>query len=138
MYQPQEFAFISVYKETMYQPQEFAFISVYKDSNAIRIAGKDAKNGAVYITTKLFARDHYWNYFKSKSKEYQMSIPDIETESKVVYILNNKVLRTNFEKELFEINDNNFLDLTIVSRDQLKKNYKTSGKSVGVVIRTKQ
>jgi hypothetical protein len=123
--------------ETMYQPTEFAFVSVYKDSNAIRIAGKEAKNGAVYVTTKLFARDHYWNYFKSKSEEYQRLVPDIKTESKVVYVLNNKVLETNFEKELFEINDSNFLDLTTINKAQLKKDYKISGKSIGVSIRTK-
>jgi len=123
--------------ESMYQPTEIAFITVYKDSNAIRLAGKDAKNGAVYVTTKLFARDHYWNYFKSKSIEYQKLVPDIKIESKVVYILNGQVLKTNFEKELFEINDDNFLDLTIINKEQLKRDYKISGKFIGVSIRAK-
>ncbi len=120
-----------------YQPTEFAFISIYKDSNAIRIAGKDAKNGAVYLITKSFAKGHYWNYFKSKSKEYENLVPNIKAESKIVYILNNKVLTTNFEKELFDINDKSFLDLIIVNKDQLKKEYKISDKSLGVSIRTK-
>lgn len=123
--------------ETIYQPKEFAFVSVYKDSGAIRIAGQEAKNGAIYITTKSFARDHYWNYLRGKSKEYQKSIPDIETESQVAYILNEKVLESNFEKDLFDINDNSFLELKVITKAQLKKNYHISGKSIGVIIRTK-
>lgn len=120
-----------------YQPTEFAFISVYKDANAIRIAGLDAKNGLIYLTTKLFARDHFWNFFKSKSEKYKMSVPDIEKESKVTYILNNKVLVNNFEKELFEINDSSFLDIKVINKEQLKKEYKVSSKFIGVVIKTK-
>jgi hypothetical protein len=123
--------------KNMYQPTEFAFVTVYKDSNATRIAGKEAKNGAIYITTKSFAEGHYWNYFMSKSKEYQKLVPDIETASKVVYILNNKVLEKNFDKDLFEINDSNFIDMTVIDVEKLKSDYKILDKSIGVIIRTK-
>jgi len=121
----------------MYQPTDFAFVTVYKDSNAIRFAGKEAKNGAIYITTKLFSREHYWKYFSVKSKEYGKLVPDLKSESKVTYILNNKILKANFEKELFDINDTNFLELTIINKDKLGKDYRISGKTIGVVIRTK-
>ncbi|MEO8112258.1 MAG: hypothetical protein ABI594_19580, partial [Ginsengibacter sp.] len=50
-----------------YKPSEIAFVSVYKDETAIKLAGPQAKNGLIYITTKEFARDHYRDYFKSKS-----------------------------------------------------------------------
>ena len=120
-----------------YQPSEIAFITVYKDSNAIKFAGKEAKNGVVYIITKSFARDRYLNYFKSKSAEYAKAAADKKKEEKAIYILNGNVLTSNVESELFNINDNNFIELTIIDKDALKKIYQISGKSFGVVIKTK-
>jgi hypothetical protein len=117
-----------------YQSSEIALVTVYKDSNAIKIGGAEAKNGLIYITTKEFARDHYQAYFKSKSAEYKKVVAN---EKNVVYILNEKILTSNIESELFEINDSNFVDLTIIDKDTLKKNYHISGKSFGVVIKTK-
>ncbi len=122
--------------KSAYQPSEIAMVTVYKGDKAIALAGKDAKNGVIYITTKSFARDSYWNYFKSKSSEYKDNVPDVKIESKVVYILNNQILRTNFEADLFQINDSNFLSLQVITGKQLKNNYKISGKSIGVVITT--
>jgi hypothetical protein len=119
-----------------YKPSEIAFISVYKDSNAIRIAGKEAKNGAVYIITNKFARDSYWNYFKSKSADYQKTVPDIETEAEIVYILNGKVLKSGMESELYSINDSNFIELTAITKKQLKTDWGVSAKYAGVIIKT--
>lgn len=39
-------------------------VSVYKNADSLKIKDPNAKNGIVYITTKAFARDHYWNYFE--------------------------------------------------------------------------
>ena len=121
-----------------YTPDEIAQITVYKDTNAIKIAGKEAKNGAVYIMTKSFARESYWNYFRSKSKEYKMLVPDTDTEVKVVYILNGKILKSNFESDLVKIDDNNLSELSIVDKDKLKKDYKITDKILGVIIKTKK
>jgi hypothetical protein len=123
--------------ESAYKPSEIAMVSVYKGNSAIAIAGKDAKNGAIYMTTKSFARDHYWNYFKSKSLEYKNTVTDLKKESKAVYILNNKVLKTNFEADLFQINDSNFVSLQVITGKQVKSDYHIPGKSFGIVITTK-
>ena len=85
----------------------------------------------------LFARNSYWNYFKSKSADYKDNVPDLKTESKVVYILNNKLPDSNFEGDLFQINDHNFITLQLITGKQLKNDYKLSGKTIGVVINTK-
>lgn len=121
-----------------YQPSEIALITVYKDSNAIKLGGLDAKNGLIYITTKEFARDHYRSYFKSKSADYAKAATDNRKEEKAVYILNGKVLTSNIESTLFEINNSNFIELSVIDKSTLKKNYNISGKSFGVVIKTKQ
>ncbi|HMC85120.1 MAG TPA: hypothetical protein VKI61_06320 [Chitinophagaceae bacterium] len=123
--------------EEAYQPSEIAFVSIYKDSNAIKIAGKEAKNGVVYVITKSFARHHLWNYFKSKSLDYLKEVPDLDTESKIVYILNGNALGSNYEGQLFDINDSNFLELTIIDKKQLKADYNISDKKLGVVIKVK-
>jgi len=120
-----------------YSPSEIAFVNVYKDSDALRLGGPEAKNGLIYITTKSFARDHYMEYFKSKSPEYASAFADEKKEEKAVYILNGKVLIENIEMELFGINDSNFIKLSLIDKDALKKDYHVSGKTIGVVITTK-
>jgi hypothetical protein len=123
--------------EEAYQPSEIAFVSVYKDSNAIKIAGQEAKNGVIYITTKSFARQHYWSYFKSKSTEYLQNVPDLEVEKEVIYILNGKALTENYESDLFNVNDSNFIDLSLIGKKQLKSKYNISNKKLGFLIKTR-
>lgn len=120
-----------------YQPSEIAMVTVYKDSNAIKLGGNEAKNGLIYIITKEFARKHYYSYFKSKSNEYASTFSDEKKEEKAIYILNGKVLSSNFESDLFTIDDKNFVSLKVIDKDSLKKDYHVSGKSFGVVITTK-
>jgi hypothetical protein len=55
----------------------------------------------------------------------------------VIYILNGKILEKDYEGELFVINDGNFIGLTAIDREFLKKTYKILDKSIGVIIKTK-
>ncbi len=120
-----------------YQPAEFSFLNVYKGENAIRVAGSDAKNGAVYIITKEYARTSYWNYFKSKSVQYSSLVTDLDKESKVVYILNDKKLEGDFEKDLFVINDETLVELSVEEGEISKRKRKGSTPAVVVRISTK-
>ena len=123
--------------EEAYKPSEIAFVSVYKDGNAIKIAGQEAKNGVIYITTKSFARQRYWSYFKSKSTEYLQNVPNLEAEKEVIYILNGKALTENYESDLFNINDSNFIELSLIDKKLLKSKYNISNKKLGFLIKTK-
>jgi hypothetical protein len=123
--------------EEAYKPSEIAFVSVYKDGKAIKIAGQEAKNGVIYITTKSFARQRYWSYFKSKSPEYLQNVPDLEAEKEVTYILNGKVLSENYESDLFNVNDSNFIELSLIDKKMLKSKYNISNKKLGFLIKTK-
>jgi hypothetical protein len=118
-------------------PSEIAFINVIKGSQAIVRAGKDGANGAVDIITKSFARQHYWDYFKSKSADYLNKVPDLKTEAEVVYILNEKVIAKDQEATLFAINNDNFISLEVVDGDFLEKNYKIHRRFVGVIIKAR-
>jgi len=122
---------------SQYQPTDIAVVTVYKDTNAIKLVGEQGKFGAVYIETKKFARNKYWNYFKSKSVDYFRIVPTAESDSYVIYILNDKLLKANFEGDLSVIDDKSFIELNIIDKQKLKKDYNISDKSFGVIIRTK-
>ena len=55
----------------------------------------------------------------------------------VIYILNNKVLKTNFEGDLSGIDDKNFIELIVIDKQKINKDYNRSDKSFGVIVRTK-
>lgn len=115
-----------------YQPSEIAFVNVYKGENAIKVAGKDARMGAIFIITKDYARKTYWQFFKSRSPEYASVVMDLEKEREIQYVLNGKTLEKDFEKDLFTVNERNFGNLS-VSGKKLKKD----GRKMTVFITTK-
>ena len=120
-----------------YQPTDIAVVTVYKDSNAIKLVGEQGRFGAVYVETKKFARSRYWNFFKSKSAEYFKTVPTLQSDSSVIYILNGKILKTNFEGDLSGIDETTFIDLEVIDKRKLTKDYNISDKAFGVIIRTK-
>ncbi len=120
----------------LYEPSEIAFLNVYKNEDAIRVAGKEAKNGAIYIITKDFARDTYWEYFKSNSEDYKRLVSDLDKEKKVVYILNGKKLDKDIEKDLFEVNNKNLIEISVVDK-KAKKKLKLSSDQIVIQIKTK-
>ncbi len=100
-----------------YQPSEIAYVQVYRDSNAIKMAGEQGRNGVIHVFTKKYIRQHYWEYLQSKSPAYRQAVPDLKTESSVDYILNGKKLKTKDQSlELYKINDNNFVELKMTGR----------------------
>lgn len=117
-----------------YQPSEIASVTVYKDTSAINRVGAAGKNGLVYFETKEFARQRYWHFFSSKSREYSKVVPDASHDTSIQYILNNKVLNDNYEADLAAINNKNFKGLTIINKSQLVKDYGVKDKEYGIVI----
>lgn len=118
-----------------YEPTEIALVTVYKDTNAIKLVGPQGKDGAVYIETKKFARNKYWNLFKTKSDDYLKAVPSPENDTSVVYILNGKVLKTNYEGDLSVIDDAAFINLKVIDRQNLIKDYAITNKTYGILIK---
>lgn len=129
---------INVDKSEMmkYQPEDIAQVSVYKDSNAIKLVGPEGKDGVVYIETKPFARIKYWNYFKTKSVEYGNIVLTPESDSSIQYILNGRVLKTNFEGDLSLIDDSIFVEIRIIDKEKLEKDFGINDKQYGVIIKS--
>lgn len=117
-----------------YQPTDIAAVSVYRDSDAIKLAGPEGKDGVVYIETKTFAKKRYWTYFSSKSEEYLKIVPNPAGDTSIQYILNKRVLTSNFEGDLALIGDSTFKSITILDKQTLKDKFKISDREYGVLI----
>lgn len=115
-----------------YNPNQIAAISVIKGDAATALIGPDGKNGVVFIETKAFAKTKYLRYFKSKSKEYAAIVHT--NDSSVQYILNGRILKSNFEGDLSSINDRNFKRLNVIDKSALQNRYNVMNKEYGVVI----
>lgn len=118
-----------------FQPTEIALVTVYKDANAIKLVGPQGKYGATYIETKKFARNKYWNYFKTKSADYLKAVPNLQSDSLVAYFLNDKVLTENFEGDLSTIDDKTFISIIVIDREKLMKDYGIKDKTYGILIK---
>jgi hypothetical protein len=118
-----------------YTPDEIASVTVIKGENAVRIGGEEAKNGIIYITTKHFARTTYWNLFRSVSPAYAAAVQS-QYDTDVVYVLNDSVLIENPESQLFSITKNNLVDIRVIDKKQLKKQFDKKGR-VGIILTTK-
>ena len=119
-----------------FNPKEMATLEVLKDYTAFEKYGDEGKNGVVLITTKNYARKKYWDFFKSKSADYVKAVPTIKDEENVIYILNDKVLEKDFEGDLYKINDSNFIELKVLDKKQLKKDFNIADKKWGIIIKT--
>lgn len=120
-----------------YEPNQIASVTVYKDKSAWEKFGSEAVNGLIYIETKDFAKKRYWNFLSSKSIEYKKLVPEPSQDNNVVYILNNKVLKENFEGDLASINNENFINIKIITSEILKSDFDITNKKGGVVITKK-
>lgn len=119
-----------------YAPTQIASLSIYKEGDAIELMGDEGKDGVIYIETKSFASIRFWKYFRQKSAEYARLVKTPAPNTKIQYILNDKVLIQDFEGDLSLINDSIFQELRIISRGKLKKEYKIKGKDFGVLIKS--
>ncbi|WP_157887043.1 hypothetical protein [Hymenobacter sp. PAMC 26628] len=120
-----------------YEPSQIAILTVYKDKSATDILGGEGVNGLIYIETKEFARKRYWRFFKSKSRKYFNIVPQPGLENDIIYILNGKVLQENFEGDLSAIDDTNFVEISILNKQNLINNLSIANKRWGISIRSK-
>jgi hypothetical protein len=118
-------------------PSDVANVFVYKGKNALEIPGNnEKKSNVVFIETKKFAKKRYWNYFKTKSGEYGKMVPSPENDKLVQYVLNGRVMKSDFEGELSAINDSSFRSIEVIPKDTLLKRFGIYRKSIGVIIKT--
>ena len=88
----------------------------------------------VYIFTKKYTKSKYWLYFQSKSDDYKKLVPTVESDTSVQYILNKRVLKENFEGDLFIIDDTIFKSIRLLTKEILLKEFNISDKEFGFQI----
>jgi len=76
--------------------------------------------------------------FGSKSAEYLKVIKSKDNDADIAYILNGKILTENIEAELYKIDKNNLLEIRVIYKKDLKKEFNISDKKYGVVLKTSE
>ena len=92
-----------------------ASLTILTDTDATNKYGDDAKDGAVLITTKAFAKNHYIAYFRKVSTKYDSLYSITKSDSSFQYIINDKIKTSKDEGDLFIVNDEIFISLEISS-----------------------
>ena len=116
---------------------DIAIVNIYKDKEAVKRFGKQAKNGAVIISTKTFAVKSFESVFSSFSNDYKNVIRQF-SEDEIQYIMNGRKLSDNYEGDLAVINKKYLKSIKIIPADELLKNYQVNDKKVGVIIKSKR
>ena len=119
-----------------YKPDSIALVFVMYDTSAMKIYGKDGKDGAVVIETRSFARRKFVSFLRNSSRQYDSLYSILGNDTSFVYILNNKVQSGNYEGNLSSINEDLFINLTVLTKDQLEIQYNIKGKEYGISIRS--
>ena len=69
-----------------------------------------------------------------RNLSYLKAVPSPEDDKSVVYILNDKILKANYEADLSVLNEENFIDMEVIDKKTLKKVYKISNEDFGIVM----
>ncbi len=120
-----------------YKENDIAAVAILKDSDAVKITKDKKKDLVIIVTTKVYARAHFLDYLKSKSMDFVKVFSSSQNGKDIVYILNDKALDDNHENMLYFVDDRNFIDLKVIDKGNLKRNFNITDKKWGIVVRTK-
>lgn len=121
-----------------YNPEMIAAIKMLYDTSATKRFGETAKDGAVIIETREFARRMYVTFFRKTSQAYDSLYNVYGNDTSFVYILNDKVQRGSYEGNLSAINNELYLSLEILTSQQLFTHYNIRDRHVGILVRSKR
>ncbi|WP_110831009.1 hypothetical protein [Pedobacter nutrimenti] len=114
---------------------DIATVTVLKEG-AFKKYGEKGKNGVVLIETKAYSRKRFQQYFSAKSPSYKTLLELNSNDQNIQYILNEKVLKNDYEGDLASIADSTLISVDVIDAGELKK-YKVTDKQHGLLIKTK-
>lgn len=120
-----------------YNPEKIAVVNTLYSKEAKKRFGQKAKDGAVLIFTKEFAIEKYENLFRKVSEEYSSMRKGMDP-NQIQYILNNRVLKANYEGDLAVLSKKQIRSIRIINKNELIETFQIRGKSVGVIIEAKR
>ena len=109
-------------------------MTTYYDKDAKKRFGEKAKDGAVIIETKEFARNRYETFFKSYSKDYEKMLSQTQKRNPIA-LWNDRILTENDEGDLASIDKNLIKEIKIIDQKELIEKYQIQNKTVGVIIK---
>ncbi len=121
-----------------YSQDSIATVIILYDTTATKRYGDVAKDGAVIIETRSFARRAFVSFFKKHSNSYDSLFASLGSDDSFAYIINDKVQSGNYEGNLSAITEDLFEGLEILSKDQLFSKYGVTDKQFGVLVRSKR
>lgn len=119
-------------------PMNISNIEILIPKTAKRSLGERGGDGAIYVTTVKFAKLNYWKFLSDNSNEYLKRIPNPDSDTSAIYILNDSVLTKNPSGSLFLLNKRNFKRLNILDQPELEEKYGVADKQFGVIIKSKK
>jgi len=119
-------------------PNQISSLTILLDTSAIEQFGVEAKDGAVIIETKNFARKKFTTFFRQVSLQYDSLFTLMGSDSTFQYILNDKIKTDNYEGDLSMIDKGILIDIFIINSDQLFNTYGISDKKYGIIIKSKK
>jgi hypothetical protein len=118
-------------------PSDVASLTVYYDKEAIKLYGEKAMDGAVLVKTTSYAINQFETLFKGFSQEYEEMLR-ITERGEIQYILNERVLTSDFEGILARLSEKTLKRITIIDSLELDKKYQIKNKKIGVLVKAKR
>ena len=114
-----------------------ATVVMLYDSSAVKRYGNDAKDGAVIIESRSFARRMFISFFRKSSQAYDSLYSAVGNDTSFVYIINDKIQKGNYEGNLSVINSSLFAGLEILTKEELYSRFNITGKQFGILVHSK-
>jgi hypothetical protein len=131
---------VRVSKQDMmdYDAKQVTLVHVLTDSDAINGYGQEALDGVVLIESKKFATKRYIRFLRKVSAQYDSVYKATNTDTTFQYIVNDKIQKGDFAGNLALIDDDNFLALTLLTAEELKRGYGINDKLIGILIKARR
>lgn len=100
-------------------PMKIAYVLILKQKSGTELLGEKGRNGAVYITSVVVAKNSYWSFLASKSEQYKLLFPTPDADSIARYEINGNTLDVRAAPgKLYKISNENFKRIKIEEQPQ--------------------
>jgi hypothetical protein len=121
-----------------YDAKTIASVTILNDSTKYESFGDDAKDGVMIFRTKVFAKRQYIRLFRKFSAKFDSLYLAMGSDTSFQYIINDKTRTKEVEGYLAPIDESNIISLTVITSEDLKRDYQISDRSYGILIKSEK
>lgn len=115
-------------------PNSIAEMTAYKNEEAKKMFGEQARNGVIFIETKVFKKKKFWEMLCKKSEDYCKLVPNPDADSTIRYIYPGKTILERADAKIFNLKPEEISKVKIIGFKEMERKYKVKGVR-GVVVR---